>query len=238
MNKTERIDNSRVLATCVRAFFEAFAMGVIDSAYSDAATEAKLKPKHVKQAMLDHYGSVGEAFFDQMFYTVAQLTYGSADEAVAEVRRRCDGKASIPDYMRVACRTDAFYEAMLGEYKRNFTALLGGQIPPVGEHVKARCRDVEAGGVEALLALRLVVRLTIRSYVKGLRADKEGSHKFSQVSLLRMLAANLNLLTRDAAIDGDFNTVDELLLHVCGSEEGFAAMSEEMNNTMNELFAN
>lgn len=36
-------------------------------------------------------------------------------------------------------------------------------------------------------------------------------------------------------LDGDFETLDDLLLHVCGNENGFRAMSDEMNTVMRQL---
>ena len=184
-------------------------------------------PKNVKQAMLNYYGEVGNVFFDQMFYAIAQLTYNSVDEAVARVKTECSAEATVPDYMRVACREQAVYDAMLSEYKRNFGALLAGGLPSPKSHLAA----------DAGLCLRLLVRVVIRSYVKGLRLSADGHHEMNQATLLRILAENINMLVHDSVITGDFETIDQLLTHVCGGEEAFAIMSEEMNVVMNDLYA-
>lgn len=238
MNKqTNKTNLCQVLAACVRGFFEAFAMGVIDDAYDGDETKKALKmePKNVKQAMLNHYGEVGQAFFDQMFYTIAQLTYESVDEAVERVKAECGAQASVPDFMRVACREQTVYDAMLAEYKRNFNALLAGGMPSPKSHVADRVKGDALAAADGDQSLRLLVRVIIRSYVKGLRLSADGQHKLNQVSLLRILAENINLLTHDAVITGDFGTVDELLTHVCGGEQRFAIMSEEMNVVMNDI---
>lgn len=238
MNKqTNKTNLCQVLAACVRGFFEAFAMGVIDDAYDGDETKKALKmePKNVKQAMLNRYGEVGQAFFDQMFYTVAQLTYESADEAVERVKAECGTQATIPDYMRVACREQTVYDAMLAEYKRNFSALLAGGMPSPRGHVSDRVKGDALAAADGDQCLRLLVRVIIRSYVKGLRLSADGQHKLNQATLLRILAENINLLTHDDVITGDFNSIDELLTHVCGGEQRVALMTEEMNSVMNAV---
>lgn len=237
--QNNKVNLYQALAACMRGFFEAFAMGVIDDACSGDAEKqaAKMEPKNVKQAMLNYYGEVGNVFFDQMFYAIAQLTYNSVDEAVARVKTECSAEATVPDYMRVACREQAVYDAMLSEYKRNFGALLAGGLPSPKSHLADRVRgDVDAAA-DAGLCLRLLVRVVILSYVKGLRLSADGHHEMNQATLLRILAENINMLVHDSVITGDFETIDQLLTHVCGGEEAFAIMSEEMNVVMNDLYA-
>ena len=141
-DKNTKANLYSALAACMRGFFEAFAMGVIDDAYGDdAKTKAsKMEPKNVKQALLNYYGEVGKMFFDQMFYTIAQLTYDNVDEAVERVKAECGEGATVPDYMRVACREQAVYEAMVEEYKRNFSALLAGGMPSPKSHIADRVK--------------------------------------------------------------------------------------------------
>lgn len=224
-----------VMTTYVRAFFEAYMTGVLDEAYADADLQEKLKPKNVKQAMLDCYGEVGATFFDQMFYTMAQLAYENVDDAVARVQRECGEQADIPQYMRVACASDALYEAMVNEYKRNFEALLAGGMPKVQEHLATCAKGEGVVVVSDEQTIRLLVRLVMRSYAKGLRMKPESHCALNQVSLLRLLTQHLNLLVHGCVLDGDFETLDELLLHVCGNENGFRAMSDEMNTVMRQL---
>ena len=224
-----------VMTTYVRAFFEAYMTGVLDEAYADADMQEKLKPKNVKQAMLDCYGEVGASFFDQMFYTMAQLAYENVDEAVARVQCECGEQADIPQYMRVACANDALYEAMVNEYKRNFEALLAGGMPNVQEHLATCAKGEGVVVVSNEQAIRLLVRLVMRSYAKGVRMKPESHCPLNQVSLLRLLTQHLNLLVHGCVLDGDFETLDDLLLHVCGNENGFRAMSDEMNTVMRQL---
>ena len=235
MNQTDKINKYRALAVFVRGFFEAFATGILDDAYPDADRGQKTMPKYVKEAMLEYYGHVGEQFFNQMFYAVAQLTYADADEAVAKVREQCSDDAGIPEYMRVACADEAMYAAMIGEYKRNFEGLLSGSLPSVEAHIKSYQRGEGDAVAASAQVVRLLVRLVIRSYVGGLRLSEKGQHRINQVSLVRILADNLCLLVHDRAISGDFSTLDELLTYVCGGNDCFAVMSEEMNNTLADL---
>lgn len=236
-DKNTKANLYRALAACMRGFFEAFAMGVIDDAYGDdaKAKASKMEPKNVKQALLNYYGEVGKMFFDQMFYTIAQLTYDNVDEALERVKAECGEGATVPDYMRVACREQAVYEAMVEEYKRNFSALLAGGMPSPKSHIADRVKGDMLAASDSGQCLRLLVRVVIRSYVMGLRLSTDGRHQLNQASLLRILAENINLLTHDDVITGDFETVDQLLAHVCGGEEPFAIMSEEMNNVMNDV---
>ena len=74
-DKNTKANLYRALAACMRGFFEAFAMGVIDDAYGDdaKAKASKMEPKNVKQALLNYYGEVGKMFFDQMFIPLHSL---------------------------------------------------------------------------------------------------------------------------------------------------------------------
>lgn len=233
----DKINLYKAVAACMRGFFEAFAMGVIDDAYDndDAMKADKMAPKNVKQAMLQYYGEVGKVFFDQMFYAMAQLTYDNVDEAVERVRAECGNGASVPQYMLVACRRQEVYDAMVAEYKRHFNALLAGGMPSPARHVAERVSGEAVAAADGEACLRLLVRIVIRSYFKGLGISPTGQHKLNQASLLRMLAENINLLVHDSVITGDFDTIDQLLTYACGGEEPFAAMSQEMNEVMSDL---
>lgn len=224
----------QTLAVFVHGFFEAFAMGVLDDACCGMPKADRLSRKNVKQTMLAYYEHIGSTFFDQMFYAVAQLAYDDAEAAVAEVRLRCGSDATIPDYMRVACREQSVYDAMLAEYKRDFGALLSGVIPSAASHVADRVRGDGEARIGTERAIRLLVRIVVRTYIKALRMSDGGQHRLDQVSLVSMLASNLCLLVHDSAIDGDFNTLDELLAYVCGGEANYAVMTEELNSAMSE----
>ena len=162
------------------------------------------------------------------------MAYDDAEAAVAEVRLRCGSDATIPDYMRVACREQSVYDAMLAEYKRDFGALLSGVIPSAASHVADRVRGDGEARIGTERAIRLLVRIVVRTYIKALRMSDGGQHRLDQVSLVSMLASNLCLLVHDSAIDGDFNTLDELLAYVCGGEANYAVMTEELNSAMSE----
>lgn len=225
----------QAMATYVRAFFEAYLTGVLDATCANVEAKERLKPKNVKQAMLEHYGHVGEAFFSQMFYIMAQLAYDDVDKAVERVRQECGADADIPQYMRAACADDNLYEAMIMEYRRNFEALLAGAMPSAEVHVVAYKHGDKLSKIDIQRAIRLLVRVVMRTYVQAQTTCQAGASHYSQVSVLRMLSQHLSLLVHDQVLDGDFETLDALLLHACGSEPAFAALCEEMNSMMTEM---
>ena len=112
------------------------------------------------------------------------------------------------------------------------SALLAGGLPSPKSHLADRVRgDVDAAA-DAGLCLRLLVRVVIRSYVKGLRLSADGHHEMNQATLLRILAENINMLVHDSVITGDFETIDQLLTHVCGGEEAFAIMLRDLSGLL------
>lgn len=235
MSEKEKMNVYLATATYVRAFFESYMSGVLDSAYTNEDTCEKQTPRKVKEAMLDHYGHVGEVFFNQMFYIMAQLVFEHVEDAVQRVRQQCGQQADIPAYLRAACNDGQLYNALVSEYRRNFQALLAGSLPTAELHLAERVRGEELTKVSGNTAIRLLVRLVIRTYMEALKMSKKGTDAFRQVSVLRVLSQNLNLLTHDKVLDGDFETLDQLLMYACGGKEGMEAMSEEMNRVMNEM---
>ena len=56
----KRINSYKAVASFVRAFFEAYARGIIDATVGGDDFKKKNDPKEIKQLMLDHYGEVNQ----------------------------------------------------------------------------------------------------------------------------------------------------------------------------------
>ena len=103
----------KVVAALVRSFFEAFSSGIVDC---HIKTEAdRFRPLSVKKAMLNHYEAVGEVFNDTLFYPLSCINY-TMDEIEGELRKADMRHATMTDLVKLACRSDAVYAAMVAEY--------------------------------------------------------------------------------------------------------------------------
>lgn len=123
---TEKIDKYKVQAALVRSFFDAFSHGVIESQVEDP--KEKTTPQSVKKLMLEHYEHIAPAFFDTMFFPLAAMNYKYEDIAALarEAQQRGDDMMALA---RTACGDEAYYNAMVEEYKRNFSMLLADTSP-------------------------------------------------------------------------------------------------------------
>ena len=139
---------------------------------------------------------------------------------------------TLIDHRVPHCSSQELYKYVVDEQA---VGAFAGRVPSPKSHIADRVKGDMLAASDSGQCLRLLVRVVIRSYVMGLRLSTDGRHQLNQASLLRILAENINLLTHDDVITGDFETVDQLLAHVCGGEEPFAIMSEEMNNVMNDV---
>ena len=233
----EYIDKYKVVAALVRAFFGAFSAGIVDCLVKDA--DQKFRPVAVKKAMLNHYEAVGRVFNDMMFYPFARLNY-TLGEIEAELHRADMKRTTMVDLVRMACRSEAVYAAMVAEYKRNFTALLAGRMPDVATHLKEYTRgDGESPTVDTDLAIALCVRTTMTAYARGIRQAHTGKSSFHQATLFRLLLEGMATLLHDkpfslSGISGD-NGLNDIFLRACRSERNFAIMTAEMDSTYAEL---
>ena len=166
---TEKIDKYKVQAALVRSFFDAFSHGVIDSQVEDP--KEKTTPQSVKKLMLEHYEHIAPAFFDTMFFPLAAMNYKYEDIAALarEAQQRGDDMMAL---VRTACGNDAYYNAMVEEYKRNFSMLLAGRYLSNADHLEGYVRKAEAeteASVDSDRAIELTVRVVMFAYVRGLR---------------------------------------------------------------------
>ena len=171
----EKIDKYKVQAALVRSFFDAFSHGVIESQVEDP--KEKTTPQSVKKLMLEHYEHIAPAFFDTMFFPLAAMNYKYEDIAALarEAQQRGDDMMAL---VRTACGDEAYYNAMVEEYKRNFSMLLAGRYLSNADHLEGYVRKAEdetEASVDSDRAIELTVRVVMFAYVRGLRQTGKGA---------------------------------------------------------------
>lgn len=235
---TEKIDKYKVQAALVRSFFDAFSHGVIESQVEDP--KEKTTPQSVKKLMLEHYEHIAPAFFDTMFFPLAAMNYKYEDIAALarEAQQRGDDMMAL---VRTACGDEAYYNAMVEEYKRNFSMLLAGRYLSNADHLEGYVRKAEDEtevSVDSDRAIELTVRVVMFAYVRGLRQTKKEGKQPNQATLFRLMLDAMNILLLDEAVDfADAEAADlaSLFLKVCQTQHNFTVMTDEMDRTYSEL---
>ena len=180
---TEKIDKYKVQAALVRSFFDAFSHGVIESQMEDR--NEKTTPQSVKKLMLEHYEHIAPAFFDTMFFPLAAMNYKYEDIAALarEAQQRGDDMMAL---VRTACGDEAYYNAMVEEYKRNFSMLLAGRYLSNADHLEGyvrKAKEETEASVDSDRAIELTVRVVMFAYVRGLRQTGEDARSDQSVHL-------------------------------------------------------
>lgn len=233
----------------MRSFFDAFSHGVIESQVEDP--KEKTTPQSVKKLMLEHYEHIAPAFFDIMFFPLAAMNYKYEDIAALarEAQKRGDDMMAL---VRTACGDEAYYNAMVEEYKRNFSMLLAGRYLSNADHLEGYVRKAEdetEASVDSDRAIELTVRVVMFAYVRGLRQTGEGArfdrsahlrqvHPLRGATLFRLMLDAMNILLLDEAVDfADAEAADlaSLFLKVCQTQHNFTVMTDEMDRTYSEL---
>lgn len=233
----------------VRSFFDAFSHGVTESQVEDR--NEKTTPQSVKKLMLEHYEHIAPAFFDTMFFPLAAMNYKYEEIAALarEAQQRGDDMMAL---VRTACGDEAYYNAMVEEYKRNFSMLLAGKYLSNADHLEGYVRKAEAeteASVDSDRAIELTVRVVMFAYVRGLRQTGEGArfdrsahlrqvHPLRGATLYRLMLDAMNILLLDEAVDfADAEAADlaSLFLKVCQTQHNFTVMTNEMDRTYSEL---
>lgn len=222
----------------MRSFFDAFSHGVIESQVEDP--KEKTTPQSVKKLMLEHYEHIAPAFFDTMFFPLAAMNYKYEDIAALarEAQQRGDDMMAL---VRTACGDEAYYNAMVEEYKRNFSMLLAGRYLSNADHLEGYVRKAEdetEASVDSDRAIELTVRVVMFAYVRGLRQTKKDGMQPNQATLFRLMLDAMNILLLDEAVDfADAEAADlaSLFLKVCQTQHNFTVMTNEMDRTYSEL---
>lgn len=233
----------------VRSFFDAFSHGVIESQVEDR--KEKTTPQSVKKLMLEHYEHIAPAFFDIMFFPLAAMNYKYEDIAALarEAHQRGDDMMAL---VRTACGDEAYYNAMVEEYKRNFSMLLAGKYLSNADHLEGyvrKAKEEAEASVDSDRAIELTVRVVMFAYVRGLSQTGEGArfdrsahlgqvHPLRGATLFRLMLDAMNILLLDEAVDfADAEATDlaSLFLKVCQTQHNFTVMTNEMDRTYSEL---
>lgn len=170
----------------MRSFFDAFSHGVIESQVEDR--KEKTTPQSVKKLMLEHYEHIAPAFFDIMFFPLAAMNYKYEDIAALarEAQQRGDDMMAL---VRTACGDEAYYNAMVEEYKRNFSMLLAGRYLSNADHLEGyvrKAKEETEASVDSDRAIELTVRVVMFAYVRGLRQTGEDA-RFDRSAHLRQV---------------------------------------------------
>lgn len=222
----------------MRSFFDAFSHGVIESQVEDR--KEKTTPQSVKKLMLEHYEHIAPAFFDTMFFPLAAMNYKYEDIAALarEAQQRGDDMMAL---VRTACGDEAYYNAMVEEYKRNFSMLLAGKYLSNADHLEGyvrKAKEETEASVDSDRAIELTVRVVMFAYVRGLRQTKKEGKQPNQATLFRLMLDAMNILLLDEAVDfADAEAADlaSLFLKVCQTQHNFTVMTDEMDRTYSEL---
>lgn len=233
----------------MRSFFDAFSHGVIESQVEDR--NEKTTPQSVKKLMLEHYEHIAPAFFDTMFFPLAAMNYKYEDIAALarEAQQRGDDMMAL---VRTACGDEAYYNAMVEEYKRNFSMLLAGKYISNADHLEGyvrKAKEETEASVDSDRAIELTVRVVMFAYVRGLRQTGESArfdksvhlgqvHPLRGATLFRLMLDAMNILLLDEAVDfADAEAADlaSLFLKVCQTQHNFTVMTNEMDRTYSEL---
>lgn len=233
----------------MRSFFDAFSHGVIESQVEDR--KEKTTPQSVKKLMLEHYEHIAPAFFDIMFFPLAAMNYKYEDIAALarEAQQRGDDMMAL---VRTACGDEAYYNAMVEEYKRNFSMLLAGKYLSNADHLEGyvrKAKEETEASVDSDRAIELTVRVVMFAYVRGLRQTGESArfdksvhlgqvHPLRGATLFRLMLDAMNILLLDEAVDfadAEASDLASLFLKVCQTQHNFTVMTNEMDRTYSEL---
>lgn len=220
-----KTDKHKLQAALVRSFFDAFSSGVIDC--GQGSVQERRQPQNVKRAMLDYYEQIAPAFFETVFFPLAVIHSGY------EEMERMDMRSML----LAACGSEACYEALVAEYKRNFSALLEGACPSVADHLAACAKQQEGEGIDTDQAIELTVRAMVRAYASGLRLAGGQGASFRQASLYRLLLDAMNVLLHDEKLDYSDcgESITAMLVKACGSEQRFAVATAEMDRAQQDI---
>lgn len=221
----------------IRAFFAAFAEGVLSENAEHGKEAVELTPQRVKKLMLERYEEISKHYFDILFNPLAMVHYDTAEELIAILRSpEVSPTLKTPmDLFRHVCRTEEAHEDMVTEYRRNFTSLLSGRVMSLD--------DFYDGFPDGYLedcdepcdnAVRAMTQVVVRAFFAGRKAaGAEGSGGVNQVYIFRLLIDNMQCLLHSTpvAMDDDID-LTEAFLAVCRNERNMNTMLQTMQECM------
>ncbi len=232
----KQTDKYKTLAALVRGFFEGFMSGVLDG--QNVGKREKKDPKMVKQAMLNHYEDIAPTFHDLIFYPIAVMNF-DLETITAKVKHLYAQSPTPELILRTACSDDAMHQAVVAEYRRNFSSLLEGRLPTEQEHFDNYTRNSnEPATVDTKTAIREVVKTTMRAYLKGLECSTNEDYKPNNVSIMLLMIYSMNMLINDSPIEpfaAQAQGIDEVILKACGSKHNVDLMGNAMSSAYKEM---
>lgn len=221
----------------VRAFFASFAEGILSAEAERMGGEVEMTPQSVKQVMLNHYEEISHHFFDIMFYPLALLYYDTAEELI-DILRSPEVAPTLKareDLFLHVCRTEEAHEDMVTEYRRNFSALLGGRVMTLDDFFDGFPEGyLEEGGADYTREIRVLTQVVVRSFFAGRKvAAAEGMGGSNQICLYRLLLDTMQCLLHTAPVDmSDETDLTEAFLTVCRGEENMMVMMQTMQEEL------
>ena len=158
----KKIRKDQVLAALVRTFFKYFLTGIMEG--SDIADT-----RAVKQALLEYYEEVSRIYNQEAFYAIARMNY---DSIGIETVLRNHPTTDAMQLVRIACGSEAFYHAMVEEYRRHFMFLLEGRLA-TPEEASQYTPCEEAGLIDEPLAIDIISRMAQNAYTEARKLCKQ-----------------------------------------------------------------
>lgn len=223
----------------IRAFFAAFAEGVLSANAEQATGCVEMSPQQVKQIMLNHYEDISRHFFDILFNPIAIIHYDTAEELIAILKSPevAPHLKSPTDLFKYVCRTEEAHEDMVTEYRRNFASLLGGKVMSLD--------DFFAGFPEGYLTesaehcereVRALTQVVVRSFFAGRKTAQTQTTGANQIYLFRLLLDSLQTLlhSKPVAMDDDTD-LNAAFAKVCNNEKNLQTMLQTMQEAMQDI---
>ena len=230
---TKRVNSYQATAALTRAFFEAFGTAIVDSTYPGDDFNEKNNSSNIKQAMLQHYEEIGNNFMDIMLPTLIRLNYSDEEKVESDIQKLYnEKKLTVHDYLKYACKTTKLYEATIDEYKRNMELLLGGVFSTIPEHLEQYTKGIQLAAIDEPKAIQLMVRTIMKAYVAGIKTAKPGKISLNQITILRLLLINTNILINNSVLKKESDDLVELFEEACGNEANINVLF----NTLDDMY--
>ena len=228
----------------IRAFFSSFTEGIISESINHDGEKVELTAKNVKEIMLEYYEEISMHFFDILFNPLAVIHYNSAEELISILKSpEVAPTIKTPvDLFKYVCKTPEAHEAMVTEYRRNFTSLLSGRVLPIEDFYEGFPANYLADIKEnAEIPVRLLTQTVVKSFYAGRNLVLEKSGKDSsvggtnQVRIFRLLIENMQCMLHAEPLEfSEDANLNEMFFAVCVTPENMNTMLSVMQQTIQQ----
>lgn len=220
----------------IRAFFAAFAEGILSAEAEREGGVVEMTTKKVKKIMLQHYEQISKHFFDILFNPLALLHYDNADELVSILRSPevAPTLKTPADLFRHVCRTEEAHDDMITEYRRNFSSLLSGKVMSIADFFAGFPEGyMEDMKEEATREVRTVTKVVVEAFFAGRVAANATASGNNQIYLFRLLLDAMQCLLHSRPVSMDEETdLNAAFMKVCRNERNLSAMLQAMEETI------